>query len=638
MHDIEPGVTEQFIASTTVLGGASMSQSSLLLHETGLAELAPAKRSTIEDHPGITTIAAALRAAAEGWVAETSSNGVIFHMNRDAAVRTSYRDLWYKALSAAGRFRDLGIAQGDRVIFMVPTSEAYVSALFGAIVSGIIPCTVASPGIGQDRQRVIDLLRHTIVTIGPALVIVTDDVKRYLDESSQKDLSFSVTRVLSLSALQERSGAQLSASELPELDPDHPLHIQLTSGTTRRPKGALLTHRNTISNIKGLGSAIELELNTDRILSWLPFYHDMGFVKLLLAVYYQTPIVLSPSSAFMRNPLSWIHNISAYGITLSAAPTFAYSLCAQRYDPSRMDGADLSSWRLAFVGAEPVSHSVLDRFARTFSPHGLREDALYPSYGMAETVLGTAVPRREQTHLRVSGFLSLDQIDADVLRRDGIAKPIEQTGRAESNADAAGSSMVVVGHGRALDGLELTIRDATGGELPERIVGEICARGGSLLSHYFNDVAATDAAIRDGWYHTGDRGYFAGGELFILGRLKDLLIVRGRNYDPHNVETIVEECPSVRLDSAVAFGRYNPDLATDDVVVVIESRAEGSARDDLRAEVQLALSQTFGFVARDIVIVGHGSIPRTTSHKKQRGLTAQWYADGQFADVVAEEL
>jgi acyl-CoA synthetase (AMP-forming)/AMP-acid ligase II len=581
-------------------------------------QAAAAQRQAVERDPAIRTLAAAIRAAAERPATGAAEPGIVLLDSRGEPQRLSHADLWVAARRTAAAIRERGAQRGDRIILMLPTGEAHLVNVCAAMLLGILPCTVAAPLTRGSAEAMSRHFSHIYQKLAPALVLVPSHLQALLQENPVLD----ARRIVTPEDLHHET--PLAVAALPALDPGDPLHIQLTSGSTSTPKGVVLSHGNAIANLQGIARAMEFDPRADRILSWLPFYHDMGFVQLLFTLYYQSGLVLMTPSTFLRQPLSWLQEISRHRIALTAAPTFAYRLCVQKHDPAKLDGVDLSSWRRAFVGAEPVPFGILDEFTRTFRPYGLSEDTLYPCYGMAETVLATTLPmeRKESPNHRF-GFVAVDRIDPGQLRRDG---------RAAAGSDgAAPEALEVVSMGQAVAGLELRVQDADGQALPERAVGEICVRGTSLMEGYYQDPEATAAAVRDGWYHTGDRGYEADGELYVLGRIKELLIVRGRNYEPHDVEATIEEHEAVRGGYTVAFGVYNPQRGTDEVIAIVETRAAEEARPLILQEIQQSLQQTFGFIAHEIVFARHGSIPRTTSGKRQRVLSREWYVAGKFA-------
>ncbi len=271
------------------------------------------------------------------------------------------------------------------------------------------------------RARVHDTLRYLIPVrdkLQPTLIVTTEAIRSIVATHP----AFDPETIVIPNDLQK--DGQVSPDSLPGVRGSDPMHIQLTSGSTNKPKGVVLSHDRVIANIQAIASAVDLAPDVDTGLSWLPLYHDMGFIQLIMAIYYQTTIVLMTPSSFIRNPLGWLHAIEQYRASLTAAPTFAYTLCVRKFDQEQSHTLDLSSWRRAFVGAETVPYRVLEDFRRTFQPYGLSEHTLYPCYGMAETVLATTLPTAGEFPNRRFGFVSVDVIDAEHVRRERYAKPV----------------------------------------------------------------------------------------------------------------------------------------------------------------------------------------------------------------------
>lgn len=576
-------------------------------------------RLMIESDPNITTLADAIRAAAEFPACPSQDHGIVLLNSQGQAQSLTYTELWLAARRVASGLHARGSKPGDRVLLLLPTSDTYVITLCATILLGLVPCTVAAPTVRTKTQDGLRFLSYVYEKLDPIVVIVPAQLQHALQEHPALD----TRRVVTPDELMHNT--PFAVELLKEIDPAQTHHIQLTSGSTSRPKGVVLSHHNVIANIRGIGRSIDYDPHTDIILSWLPLYHDMGLIKLLKAIYYQATIMLMTPTSFLRNPLSWLRNISTYRATLSAAPTFAYGLCIRKFDPAKLTDVDLSSWRRAFVGAEPVPRSIVEEFIHRYQPYGMGESAMYPCYGMAETVLATTLPvdRQPQTQ-HLAQFVSCDHIDANVFCRERRAVPRPM------DALQHESTLDMLGMGYPVQGLEVSIRSADDEVLPNRLVGEITVRGTSLMSEYFRDPEATAQAIRDGWYHTGDQGYMIDGELYVIGRIKELIIVRGRNYQPSDVELVIEEHEHVRKGYSVAFSIYNERRGTDDVVVIVETRAAAEQQLSIAYELQQSLQAVFGFLARDIVFVPHGTLPRTTSGKKQRLLAQEWYRASKF--------
>ncbi len=585
----------------------------------GRRDAAHLERRAIEDDPSITTLATALRAAAEKPIPQTVTPALVLLDGRGSEQRLTYPELWLAARKAAAGLRAHGVRQGDRVILLIPASPEYFAMVCGAIVLGALPCTIPGPTRLGNADDALQQVVPVYEKLDPAAVVVSADVRSLTESHSDIDPA----RVFTADELLDH--APIPPPSLPVLNGDHPLHVQMTSGSTSSPKAVVVSHNNVISNIRGMAEVIEVSPQTDSGLTWLPFSHDFGFLQLLMAIYYQGSLVIMPTLSFLRDPLSWVRTISIYRVAFSAAPTFAYAMCVRKFDRAKLEDVDLSSWRRAIVGADHISPKVLSDFAHLFQPYGLSEQSICPGYGMAETVLATTVHVEAAPRAHgASDVVNCDYVDPALLSQEGVAVRTSEVGSPTEQA------VQVVGVGRAIRGLEVEIRDAEDRPLPDRAAGEICVRGTSLMQGYFRDPELTEAAIREGWYHTGDRGYLDRGELYVLGRIKETVIVRGRNFEAHDIESVIEGHQGVRPDSAVAFGVYNPERGTDDVIAVVETKAVGEEQVVLTQQIQESLLRRFGFLARELILVGHGTIPRTASYKKQRLLTRSDYLEGRF--------
>lgn len=540
---------------------------------------------------------------------------LIFRKSQQEEQILSYPALFQAARRVAAGLRQRGVQQGDRLLILLPTSEEYVIVLCAAIALGAVPCTMALP---LAHTQALPYLLAVLQKLDPRLVIAPESFQAFL-QTHQLD-THRVTIVEELSA-----APAIRIDEFPFVPESQPHHIQLTSGSTSSPKGVVLSHQAVMAHLHGLVQALDYQPAQDRLLSWLPLYHDMGLVQLLGALYYQSTLILMTPYSFLRNPLSWLRYISIYQATISAAPTFGYNLCVNKFDAAKLSGVDLSCWRRAFIGAEPVPVQSVTNFQHCYQPYGLSATTIYPCYGMAETVLATTLPRPAETPNRRYGFVSCDRVDAHALQCDAKAIPLPQ-----GKQDAV-EAIEVLGMGEAFSGLEVSIRNADGQPLAERCVGEICVRGTSLMSGYLNDSAATMAAIKEGWYYTGDRGYLADGELYVIGRIKELIIVRGRNYHPQDIEAVIERLEQVQAGHSLVFGLYNTEQGTDDVIVMVETKISQDERPALCQTIQSSLQQIFGFTTRQIILVQPGLIPRTTSGKRQRLLARTQYEAGDFS-------
>jgi fatty-acyl-CoA synthase len=392
---------------------------------------------------------------------------------------------------------------------------------------------------------------------------------------------------------------------------DRPALIQFTSGSTAMPKGVVLTHASLHANLSAIAGPAGLAIGPNDVgVSWLPLYHDMGLIGAMLTGLYTTAdIVIMSPILFLKRPTAWLEAISRYRGSVCFAPNFAYELCLRRVKPSQIAALDLSSWRVAGCGAEPIRCETLDAFADRFACTGFRATSFVPSYGLAEHSLAVAL---------ATGGIKVDVVDSGRLVRESRAVPA---------SDAAGGHAVrLVGCGRPFPGHELHIVDEHGRALPDRHVGRIVARGPSVMAGYFEDPAATAEALRHGWLQTGDLGYMADGELFVCGRTKDLIIRHGRKYHPPDLESAIAGVDGIRSSSIVVFGINRVDEA-DEVVAVLEARASNASQ-DVVDHVRRRVRETAGLELDQVVLTPPGTIPRTTSGKVRRSETRARFQAG----------
>jgi fatty-acyl-CoA synthase len=375
----------------------------------------------------------------------------------------------------------------------------------------------------------------------------------------------------------------------------------------------VLSHRNLSANVDaingpaGLGTGAE-----DSAVSWLPLYHDMGLVGMALGPLFSSrPGVLLTPQAFVKPPADWLKAISRYRATVSFAPNFAYELSVRRVKDRDLEGLDLSSWRVAGCGAEPIHAPTLTAFAERFAAAGFRSTSFLPCYGLAEHVLAATFPGRNRG-------LRVDRLSADELTEQGRAVP----------ASPDGPAVELISCGRALPGHQIRIVGESGDPVKEREVGEITLSGPSVMLGYYKQDALTAQTIRDGWLRTGDLGYLSGGELFVCGRAKDIIIVNGRKYHPQDLEWAVDALAGVRRGRVVAFGATEFGQA-DRVVIVVEP--SGTVSSEVLVEtIRREIRDLFGLYVADVAVVRSGTVARTTSGKVQRAATKARYESGEL--------
>jgi len=541
--------------------------------------------------PHATLTGALLRAAASGSPLFT------FH-GRAGAGPVDARDLLERARRWAVALSGAGVTTGARVPILLPGSPDFAGALLGTMLAGAVPAPLATPMTFGSLDRYVENLRAIVADSGARHVVSSGR----LLEAIRRDAGLGAHLRDAITPDDARDAAGPAPS--PSLDARSPGLLQYTSGTTGRPKGVLLSHgaltHNAFAIQRGLGLG-----PGDVGVSWLPLYHDMGLIGVLLtAICHPYPIHLLQPQAFVLSPGRWLELVHETGATVSAAPNFAYDLCVRRArvpDALRLDG-----WRRALNGAEPVHAQTLDRFADAFGDRGFERSSATPVYGLAEATLAVTFSDPEAEP-------DLLAIDGSALEERGVLEPGDRP-------------IVSVGRPVAGTGVRIVRRD--GGVAREGEVGAIEVSGPSLMDGYYGDPDATASVLSDGWLSTGDLGAMLDGRLFVVGREKDVVILNGRNVHPHDVERIATEVEGA-TGGAAAFGRTDPATGTDGLVVVVETRERDTDRRlRLGRTVRGDLLAVLG-VSAEVYLWPVGSIPRTTSGKIRRRACARSLEEGE---------
>jgi len=549
---------------------------------------------------------AALRTLPEALAGAARTNTGYCFVSGDIDRWRSYAEIQHASLRAARSLREAGLRRGDLVALVVPDEEQFLVALFGASLAGVIPASLYPPSSTGDLLRYFELSAAILRAAGARAVVTTRALAPSFDRARPQCPELSLVL-----CSEDLDAAPLEPDVWPA--PDDIAFVQFTSGSTSTPKGVALTHANLSANIDAFGGPFAVAISPEDIgVSWLPLNHDMGLVGMALgALYAGRPCVLVPPAAFVKRPAEWLRAITRHRGTVSFAPDFAYDLCVRRVKD--LDGLDLSSWRVAGCGAEPIHPSTLAAFSDKFNPAGFRETSFVPCYGLAEHVLAATVCPRGRPPLT-------EQISADDLTARRLA--VAHVGE--------GRSLRLVSCGSALPEHQVRIAGEDGRPLPERHVGEIVLSGPSVMHGYYNEPALTAETIRDGWLHTGDLGYLSDGELFVCGRANDLIIVNGRKYHPQDIEWAVDGLGGVRRGRVVAFGSSGRGRA-ERVVVVVEPNGT-VAPDALAGAIRREIGDLFGLYVDDVALVRSGTVGRTTSGKVQRANTKMRYERGELAE------
>lgn len=525
----------------------------------------------------------------------------------------SFASLYEQAARRAGALQRCGLRPGDPVALVLSDGEDFALTMLGALLARVVPVPIVPPFNLGRLGAWLEHCRHILARCG-ATVLVTDPAIRRVAGTLA---SGPLRRILLAS--------DLALGEAPTLlrppRPDEPAFIQFTSGSTAQPKGVLLTHGNLAANahcIMRLGLRATPE---DSGCTWLPFYHDMGLIGFVLApLTTSTPVVFMPPLLFLKRPVEWLRLMTRHRGTIGFGPSFAYGLCASRVRDRDLEGLDLRSWRVAGCGAEPVHAPTLERFAERFAPVGFDRRALMPCYGIAESTLAV-------TFAPLGRPLVTDRVRLDALSYDREAVP----------CSPEDEGTVLVSCGRPFDGHDLAVVDPSGAPLRDREVGEVALRGPSVAAGYHGAPAATAQTFRGGWLHTGDLGYLADGELFVCGRIKDLIIVGGRNYYPTDVEWAAAEVPGVRTGNVVAFGLPAPGGGSERVVLCAETREPPGRFDALERAVRGHVMEATGLHLDVVLLLAPGTLPKTSSGKLQRQKTRERYLQADLAAAAHPE-
>ncbi|MDP6343773.1 MAG: AMP-binding protein [Alphaproteobacteria bacterium] len=522
---------------------------------------------------------------------------VILRHGEDDEEAISYADLDRAARAVGHGLLEGGLRAGDRVAIMLPTGAEFFHAFMGILYAGGVPVPIYPP---FRKAQVEDHLRRQagILRNAGANVLITNPEIRQVG-SLLHGLAEGLRKVETVARL--KAGGRLRGPIAATAGTT--ALIQYTSGSTGDPKGVVLSHANLLANIRAMGEALDADAS-DVFVSWLPLYHDMGLIGAWLAcLYYAVPTVIMSPLYFLADPVRWLRAIHQHRATLTAAPNFAFELCLRGARDDDLRELDLGSLRMVANGAEPVSPGTLAGFAERFAPFGFHPEAMAPVYGLAENAVGLAFPP-------VGRGPVIDRVDREALSRGGTAKP--------ARADDP-TALEFVTCGRPIPGHQVRIVDPGGRELPERQEGRLQFTGPSSTVGYFESEEKSRELFDGEWLESGDRAYIAGGDIFITGRIKDMIIRAGRNIYPHELEELVGKIDGVRRGCVAAFASPDPNTGSERLIVVAETRLkEADELDELRRRIAAAAVDLLAQPPDDIVLPPPHTLPKTSSGKLRR--------------------
>ena len=532
--------------------------------------------------------------------------GLRFLDRREQAEWLEWSAVLAESRIVASGLRGLGVRNGDSVALVYPTEKDFFFAFFGALMAGAVPVPLYPPvrlgRLEEYHARTSSLLR----SVGARVVLASSRVRRILGRAiadADPDLGCLVREELPQASV-----------NLPSVGSRDLALVQFSSGTTVDPKPVALTHRAVMAQVRALnGFWPDTPELRQTGASWLPLYHDMGLIGCVFPALERPSILtLIPPELFVARPAVWLRAISRYRATVSPAPNFAYGLCVEKIRDEEMEQVDLSCWQVALNGAEPVAPSAMRAFAKRFSKWGFARRALTPVYGLSEASLAV-------TFSPIGRGIQARGFERRALAESGVAK-----------SDPAGVELVSVGS--PLSGFRVSVRDPTGRERGEGQVGRIWVRGPSLMREYLNRPDSTAEVLRQGWLDTGDLGFCLEGELYITGRAKDVLIVRGQNHDPSELERALWGLPGVRTGCAAAVG-HRPDTAESEQIWLFVERSKSAARGagkEIGEGCKQEILKATGVAVDRVVVLEPGTLPRTSSGKVRRAEALRLYLAGEL--------
>ena len=559
--------------------------------------------------------------------ADSSRDHLILLNDGGEPQRVSFGQLYSDAQRVAAKLISMGIRRGDSVALMLPTCREFFVTYAGVLLASGVPVPIYPP-VRADRIAEYAERQSAILRNSESRLLITfqegSRVAKLLAPAVK-----SLRGVVTAATLLAPSDGPISANAAPAAHHATDLALlQYTSGSTGNPKGVMLSHANLLANVRAIGQAAEIA-PTDVGISWLPLYHDMGLIGAwLMPLYFGLPVVVLSPIAFLTHPESWLWAIHNHRGTITAAPNFAYELAVRKVPDSEIGGLDLSSLRAALNGAESVNAATLERFATRFASHGLHREALTPVYGLAEASLAVTIPPIGRAPL-------IDRIEREAFARDGRAVPITPAAEQDSR-----DVLAIVSVGSAVPDHQVRIVNAGGRDAGERTEGAIWFRGPSTTGGYFRNPEASNALFPEGqsagWLNSGDRGYVADGELFVTGRVKDIILKAGRNLYPHEIEEVAGAVAGVRKGCVVAFGTPDATAGTERLIVVAETRErDPAAKDRVAAEVTERIARAIGLPPDAVDLVAPHTLPKTSSGKLRRNETAQLYRAGTLGAAAA---
>jgi fatty-acyl-CoA synthase len=553
--------------------------------------------------PKYATLAEAFQTVAS----QVADRGFTFQDMQGKEEKYVFPELYKAALHRAAELQGHGLQKGDRIGIVVIEPKDFILTFLACQTVGLLPVPLYPPMSFGGLDAYAERTTRVLTSSGAKVLVVSSKVQNIL--WSQVDKVPSLRKLIPV----EELDGNTKTPNLPELTADDLSFLQYTSGSTSDPKGVMVSHGSLMANISAImGDHYQANSESDVVVSWLPLYHDMGLIgKVLCALVWGCEGVYIPTLRFIRRPSCWMEAVNRHRGTLTFAPNFALALAARRTKASELAEWDLSCLRTVGCGAEPIQADTVRNFTKVFHEGAnMPVGAVSPAYGMAEATLAMALSRQAP--------LKTQLVDAETFEADGrISETVE--GKAILEHVCCGTTF---------PGHDLAALDSAGNRLPDGVEGELCFKGPSVTPGYFENPEATAAAYRGEWLHTGDLGYLLNGEVYVTGRLKDLIILNGRNIHPQSIEWAVADIEGVRRGNVIAFSI--PGKASEELVLTVETRTQD--REALTEAIRKRIQKELSLTVSEIVCLKPGSLPKTSSGKLQRRKARQIYLSGSLED------
>ena len=561
----------------------------------------PTEDTLVRRYSDFETLGEALDYAALG------TRGLNFHDPRGALARAyPYSELRDDAVAMAHRLIAAGVMPADRVALIAETGPYFAALFFGCIYAGAWPVPLPLPTSFGGKDAYVDQLAVQIKSADPDMLFYPAELETMAGDAA---------RACGVPGLDWEGFAERAAptGPLPIATPDQIAYLQYSSGSTRFPHGVAVTHRALLNNLAAHSHGMHV-CDTDRCVSWLPWYHDMGLVGCLLSpVANQVSTDYLKTEDFARRPLAWLDLISRnQGTTLSYSPTFGYDICARRVSSQThvSERFDLSRWRVAGNGADMIRPDVMQSFVDAFADAGFKASAFLPSYGLAEATLAVSImPPGEGIRVELVEESALSGLPADPTKPRRFR--------------------AIVNCGKAARDMEIEVRADDGAPLPDREIGKVWCTGPSIMHSYFRDDVSTAACMKDGWLDTGDMGYLSDGYIYIVGRAKDMIIINGKNHWPQDIEWAVEQLPGFKSGDIAAFSITTPGGEEAPAVLVQCRTSDEGERSRLRDTIREKVRAITGMHCV-VELVPPRTLPRTSSGKLSRAKARNQYLSGEI--------